>query len=176
MIISEPKVLIDLLKRYKLGIIPTDTVYGFSCRWDDEENIRKIFAIKKRSFTKPVLVLVASLAQLEKFIDVSDSIRDYLTKLTSPTTIIFPIKKGFVNDFWKEKIAIRFVQWTWLQEIILAVGPIVSTSCNISNQKPAINFEDLFSFRPNVDFIFEKPTQSQIVSTMIDWESKKKLR
>lgn len=168
--------LIELFQQRKLGIIPTDTIYGFSCHWQDEVNIRKIFMIKKRSTSKPLLILVASLEQLSIFIDLTPPIADYLHHLNQPTTIIFPIKKTFKSAFWKKTIAIRFVFWKWLQELLLATGPIVSTSCNMNNQPPIVNFDQLLQFISVVDFIFQKEAQSTQPSRLIDWKTKHQIR
>ena len=176
MIIDNTKDLIRLLQKQQLGIIPTDTIYGFCCLWQDEKNIEKIFLIKKRSFKKPLLILVASFDQLSLFVDITMPMKDFFRSLKTPTTVVLPLKQNFEHRFWKQTVAIRFVTWPWLKKILLATGPLVSTSCNFSKQKPIVEFQKLLKFQNMVDFIFQKPTQSKKSSIIIDWTTKKRIR
>ena len=44
----------------KVICFPTDTVYGIGCLYNDLEAIKKIFLIKQREATKPLVLLSPS--------------------------------------------------------------------------------------------------------------------
>ena len=51
----------ELLQAGRLVAFPTETVYGLGANALDEEAIRRIFAVKQRPFTNPLIVHVASI-------------------------------------------------------------------------------------------------------------------
>jgi len=71
------------LKSGDVIIIPTETVYGLAADVFHEAAVQKIFAIKKRSPTKPVAVLVAGTQQLSQV-----------------TSDIAPLALKLANQFW----------------------------------------------------------------------------
>ena len=176
MIIKDQTCLITMIKQGKLGIIPTDTIYGFSCAWNANSSLERLFQIKKRSLNQPFLILIASFFQLQQFIDVDQKIVQYFKSLTTPVTVVFPLKPGFSSPFWTDTVAIRFVKWSWLQTVVLATGPIVSTSCNVSGQIFSNDFQQLLFFQDEVDFIFAKKTQGNTPSSVVDWVSQQQKR
>ncbi len=56
----------ELFKEGKIGVIPTDTIYGISASAFLPEAIDKIYKIKNRDPKKPCVVLIGSYADLEK--------------------------------------------------------------------------------------------------------------
>src|SRR6185437_5626267 len=59
---------IKILKVGGVVIFPTDTAFGIGCRIDDEEAVKRLFGIRKRSETKAVPVLVSSLHMAEQYV------------------------------------------------------------------------------------------------------------
>ena len=51
----------DSLKKGKLIIYPTDTVYGVGGAITSEETIKNIYRAKERSFKSPLIVLVSDI-------------------------------------------------------------------------------------------------------------------
>lgn len=170
--------LINLLKRGKIGIIPTDTIYGLVCHFQNKSGISRILLIKQRSFAKQFPLLVASWEQLETFIELTPAIKTYLLHLSQPTTVIYRLKKEARSHFSEQltTIAIRLVTWQWLKNIILVTGPIFATSCNLTGTPPLTTFPQLFIFSSQIDFIFLKKTSLSHPSPIWDWEKQKKLR
>jgi L-threonylcarbamoyladenylate synthase len=54
----------ELLKQGKIGVIPTDTVYGLVCMASDAQSVKRLYATKKRE-NKPGTVIAATTRQLE---------------------------------------------------------------------------------------------------------------
>lgn len=115
----------DLLKKNKVLILPTDTVYGFSgIVGTTDAEIRKI---KGREETKPFIQLIAKPTDL--FNITNDNIpMELLCYWPGPLTIIVHDKNNLDNT-----IAVRCPGDSWLRSVIEKVGsPLYSTSVNRS--------------------------------------------
>ena len=73
---------IEILKNGGVVIFPTDTAFGIGCRIDNEEAVKRLFAIRKRSETKAVPVLVSSLHMAQEYVQVVPA--DVIEKLVKP--------------------------------------------------------------------------------------------
>ncbi|CBW53864.1 Conserved hypothetical protein [Mycoplasma mycoides subsp. capri LC str. 95010] len=151
---------VELLKNNQIIILPTDTIYGLSAIYSLENQIR-VNQVKNADITKPLIVLISSLDQLNdlEITDLTD--KDYLLN-DEPTTVIFKTKSS--------SIAIRLVKREDVKQIINKTGPIISTSVNLHNFKPLIKENDLINFNKNIEVFFDtqlnnKP--SKIYSSII---------
>lgn len=138
------------LKEGRVLVLPTDTIYGLSCRADDRRAIKKIFKLKKRDPKFAVLVLVDSLAMLKKYAFVSRSqmeiIKRYWREGERPTTVILRhrgnLPKELRGSF--DSLALRLPKSDFLIKILGRVGvPLVSTSLNISGEEPISDVKNL---------------------------------
>ncbi len=124
----------------KIALLPTSTIYGLSCKYDESRAYLKIYKIKERASGKPFIILISNLNQLEDLVFPIDTNakklinRFWAGKKKSSLTIIFKKNKNlppFITA-GKEKIAIRLAGLNYLREIIEVTGPITSTSATIS--------------------------------------------
>ena len=130
----------------KVVILPTSTIYGLSCSYDNKNALEKIYELKQRSKNLPFIVLISKIdsllqlaAQINRTADIL--IKNYWTgkniqpgKNSQPLTLVFK-KNNSVDSFiagGSEKIAIRLEGLEILKKIIELSGPIVSTSATIS--------------------------------------------
>ena len=60
--------LVDILNNGGVAIIPTDTVYGLVGDATSENVIKKVFLIKQRENTKPLLILISNFDMLKKYV------------------------------------------------------------------------------------------------------------
>ncbi|WP_031542262.1 L-threonylcarbamoyladenylate synthase [Mesoplasma photuris] len=139
------KSAVEELKINKIVILPTDTIYGLSSILK-KDLMTKINAYKNADLDKPLIVLISSLDQLENKISLSEDIKKILMS-DQPTTVIFPLKN--------ETIAIRMVNRIDIKEIINQVGPIFSTSVNITGSKPLRTFKELSNFHPDIKVYYD---------------------
>lgn len=88
-----------LLKAGKLVAFPTETVYGLGADATNEAAVQRIFQVKGRPSTNPLIVHVPSLEQLLKYTDLSKSwhpevVRDRLMALQrfwpGPLSVVLP--------------------------------------------------------------------------------------
>lgn len=111
----------------KVFLLPTDTIYGFSCLWNDQEAEEKIVNFKKRNLNKNFINLISSLDDLPLFdIEISKRQKTFLKKnWPGRVTVILINKKG-------DKESFRIPRHRKLRKLINIIGPIISTSANIS--------------------------------------------
>ena len=145
------KECVEYLKKGKIVIIPTDTVYGFSgivLPGNELDADSKIKTIKGRSETKHFIQLIACPEDLKKYTD--DIIPEYLLSYwPGPLTIIVN------NKISKTTTAFRCPGDIWLRSIIKDTGcPIYSTSVNRSGF-PILDTPDqiIEEFEKDVDLI-----------------------
>lgn len=136
----------------------TDTVWGLACSALSERAIDKIYKIKQRDRSKPILMLVDSLVTLKKYVpEIHPRIETLLHFHTKPLTVVYP-KVEKVPSFalaQNGSAAIRIVHDDFTRELISLLGcPLMSTSANISGEPFPHSFVDVS--RPvveGVDFI-----------------------
>jgi len=125
------------------GVIgfPTDTAYGLGADPFQESAIRRIFEIKGRPESKPILVLVDSMDMLQQVVD-SSNVSDIAGLLASrfwpgPLTMILPAL-GTVPRLVTAGTATIGVRWPvagFATQLVRALGrPITATSANKSGQ------------------------------------------
>ncbi len=177
------KTIIDKLSRTlieeKTIILPTNTIYGLSCRFDSKPAIENIYRIKRRKKELPFIILISSTESLESLADsVSPEAEALIEKYWNlerlqSLTIIFKKKKaleGFITG-GSPNIAIRIAGLGFVRQLIDICGPIVSTSATISGSKDSpVEIKDIpNSIKENIDLIVDwgRPLPG-INSTIID--------
>lgn len=124
-------------------LLPTDTIYGLSCLANNEQAVRKIFAIKGRPTNKPLICLVNGLKMAQDLADIDAKTKAYLLSIwPGPVTVVLPglNKLPAVVTGGLSTIALRWPLHNWLNKLITLVDqPIISTSANLAGQPPVIN-------------------------------------
>lgn len=137
-------------------ILPTDTCYGIACPLDNKQSYEKIYKIKKRSFDKPLAIMVPSFDWLEKNTDLSSKQIDDLKSYKHPFTVLTqstPIElfltyqddneELLINKDVYEQIAFRVANTDLEIELLQETGPIWLTSANLSNQGEIYDFKTI---------------------------------
>lgn len=165
----------------KVIIYPTDTVYGVGASIYSKEGIEKIYRIKKRDLSSPIIALLSEKKDIEKIAIIDDEKRDIYEKLIKKywpgaLTIILKRKK-IVPDIMVangETVGVRIPELEESLEIIKKAGGILATtSANFSGKKTPRNYEELDQeFIRKGDIIIEyKDKLLGIESTIIDLSS-----
>ena len=161
------------------GIIayPTESVYGLGCDASNLTAIANLLAIKNRSHTKGLIVLVSDIQQAFSLLSPLSTrqIETINQKSTRATTWLINKRKGLspllVGDH--EKLAVRVTSNPIAQSICELMGkPIISTSCNLS-KKPASSQVSAIRNKMvlKVEQIVSGPCCGQQPSRIIDLES-----
>ena len=152
-----------LLLENQIGAIPCDTIYGFS-GIANEITKEKIYDLKQRPQNKNLIVLT-SIERLKK------------SSLIVPG-ILYEIYPAPLTAILKDEesgatVAVRVPNDDFIQRIVNNVGPIWSTSVNISGHPSLTTFDEIISeFDSKVDFIVKKTIGSNgIPSTLVDMSS-----
>ena len=164
------------------GIIAhyTDTIIGFACL-PFENLLRRLIRIKHRPDSKGFILLASGSRQVSNYVQCNsadlatiDSLQpDPTTWLVTATELSPPSLLGESN-----KIAVRITNNAAVQSICDRVGPIVSTSANLSGQAVCKDLQQVRKlFGPSIDYIplFEN-TGTGRASRIIDLDSGKIIR
>lgn len=130
----------------KIFVYPTDTIYGIWWIYN-EENIRKVFAIKNRDEKKIFSIIVPNFDRIQK---------EY------PQANVEILKKhlenyhGVTYIFSYEKPGIRIIKHP-IQSFVEALWiPFITTSCNISWEPVVIDINNITEEIANkVDYIID---------------------
>lgn len=150
--------IVNLLKEGKIGVIPTDTIYGIVGLALNPKTVEKIYTLRKRSKKKPFIILISSLNDLKKFdVTITKKQRDFLKKIwPNPVSIVL------------HNLAFRMPKNKKLLELLRAVGPLVAPSANMAGAKPAQTLDEAKKyFKDKVDFYVDGGTIKLPPSTLI---------
>jgi len=156
------------LKKGNTILYPTDTIYGIGCDATNFEAVEKIYAIKERDPSKPLLILVDSFPMLDQYIEeVPEMAWEVLKVNKDPLTIVFDRPKGVAENLiaGDNSLAVRVTNDPLCREIIRALRkPIVSTSANLSGQPSPVHFEDISKeLLERVDHVVDLPLPAKNV-------------
>ncbi|MFH1535461.1 MAG: L-threonylcarbamoyladenylate synthase [Patescibacteria group bacterium] len=138
--------IIDLLKKGKVGVMPTDTIYGIVGSALNPDTVENIYLLRKRTPDKPMIILISSLSDLKKFdIDLTKAQTEILQKIwPNPVSVVLPCpyEKFAYLHRGKKSLAFRMPKDERLLEILKNTGPLVAPSANLGNKKPAKTLEE----------------------------------
>ncbi|AUB31979.1 L-threonylcarbamoyladenylate synthase [Spiroplasma floricola] len=158
---------INILQENKIVILPTDSIYGLSALYNEENRVR-INKIKRSQESKQLIVLFSKLKQLKKIININKKFKKNV-KSKIPITQI-------VNTYKNESIALRKVKRKDLVKIINKTGLIFSTSVNYSNNPYLSKKEELDLFNINISEVFWDGELKGKPSKIIDLVNNKVIR
>lgn len=119
------------MSKYKqLFIMTTDTVAGIGAPVS-KENKEAINYLKHRDKKRPLIILVGSLEQARSF-------KEWSKKAEKIAADVWP---GPVTIALNDKISLRMPANTAIQNFIKQIGPIYSTSANLSGE-PVLSFAE----------------------------------
>jgi L-threonylcarbamoyladenylate synthase len=168
-----------LLKKGKLVIYPTDTIWGIGCDATNEEACQNLIKLKRRDASKSFVILVDSFRMLEKYIPAFHEVCYELIDCSEkPLTIIYPNGKGFAPSVVAEdgSVAIRITSDPLCKHLIKTLKrPLVSTSANFTGEPFPTSFASIDpQLMKEVDGVIAKRTQekmgkaSQIIKIDLD--------
>ena len=116
--------------------LPTETYYGLAVDPGDVEAVARVFAVKGRGAGKALLVVAASLEQLEALVVVPGRLRPLLTAVwPAPLTVVLPLRRALAAS--EGTLAVRVPDHPLLCALLARVGPLTATSANRSGSAPA---------------------------------------
>ena len=165
-------VLAEALKTLRAGgtiLYPTDTVWGLGCDATNPEAVAKIYAIKRRSEAKSLVLLASDLDMVAKYVRQVPSMAVDLVEVNDkPMTIIYPDAQAGVEgepgDRWHlawnavaedGSVGMRIPLFDFCRDLAFKLGrPVVSTSANISGEPTPARFSEIpQEIKDAVDFV-----------------------
>lgn len=127
---------------------PTETVYGLGANGLNEEAVAKIFAAKGRPNDNPLILHIASLADIEPLTTGLNANAKALAEAFWPGPLTLVVNKSeIVPDAVSAglpTVAVRFPGNKYAQEFIKACGcPIAAPSANLSGRPSPTNAQDV---------------------------------
>ena len=138
---------VRIVKSGGVILYPTDTIWGLGCDATNPEAVAKVFAIKKRSEAKSLVVLAADLDMVARYIRQIPSIAIDLVEVNdAPMTIVYPGAQGLAPAVVAEdgSVGIRIPSHEFCHELLRRLRlPLVSTSANVSGEPSPVSFRDI---------------------------------
>ncbi|MBR5041797.1 MAG: threonylcarbamoyl-AMP synthase [Bacteroidales bacterium] len=131
------------------GVIlyPTDTVWGLGCDATNSAAVAKVFAIKRRSESKSLVLLACDLDMVARYIREIPSIAIDLVEVNdAPMTIVYPGAQGLAPEVVAEdgSVGIRIPRHDFCVELVRRLRrPLVSTSANISGEAAPAKYSEI---------------------------------
>ena len=123
------------IKKGKILICPTDTVYGLVCDFFNKKAVARMYKIKKRPRSKLFPVFVKNIKMAKKIVKIN------------------PEQEGFLKKAWpgavtvvieKKKSAVRLPKYKFIIDLINNVGqPLAETSANISGKPGSTRIKEV---------------------------------
>lgn len=136
--------VVDLLRAGEVVGFPTDTVYGLAALARHDRAVRRVFEVKGRPLSQPLILMVADAAQLEGWAHVDERARAYMLRWwPGPLTLVLPARDGvgppLTSPTRPRTIAARVPDHAVALELLRAVGEaLATTSANRSGEPPAL--------------------------------------
>jgi L-threonylcarbamoyladenylate synthase len=163
-----------------IAILRTDTLYGIVGRAQEPSVVERIYTIKKRAPSKPLIILIANQDDIHQFKVVASGDHTNLInkKWPGPVSIIFSLEQP--NDYeylhrGTQTLAFRLPDDERLRMILKETGPLVAPSANPEGFEPAYTIQEAMEyFSDTVDcYCDDGPVTNTKASTVISCEDGK---
>lgn len=182
---------LEVLRAGGLILYPTDTVWGIGCDASNEEAVRKVFELKKRSDSKSLVLLAHDMDMVGDHVEEVPEMAAQLVEVNDvPMTIIYPgavvrknpdqrgpaLAPSCIAEDGSVGMRIPTSSEFCMKLLYAFRRPIVSTSANISGQPAPKGYADIDeAVRAGVDYVVEPHCQghatgvsSQIIKVDLD--------
>ena len=161
------------LKKGSLALFPTDTLPAL-CSYPKYS--KKIWTIKKRPSTKPLILMGSCLDDLFEFVHPcakKDALK--LAKIYWPgaLTIVLPTIGNFSKNLncYSNSLGFRVPALRLARDLLHNTGPLATTSANISGEAPVKDALEASIKFPGIPILSPVPwpKSSGLASTVVEW-------
>jgi tRNA threonylcarbamoyl adenosine modification protein (Sua5/YciO/YrdC/YwlC family) len=142
-----------LLHHGRVGVIPTDTIYGLAARAIDRQAVARLYALKSREH-KPGTIIAASVDQLIGMGVEAGDLHKMEHLWPNPISVVIKALPGL--EYLHQDVgslAVRIPDDEELRALLEQTGPLLTSSANLPDRPPANNItEARHYFADNVDF------------------------
>ena len=166
-------IIVEMLKRGKVIIYPTDTVYGLGVNAFDSEAVYKIFRIKKRPLHQALPIAVSGLKMAQSLVNITEKAKILMETFWPGALTIILEKTSPIPEIvtgGKIGIGIRAPNHPVALTVVEMLNvPIIATSANIHGEISPVNVEEVSDqLGKSVDLIIDGGTVSGTPSTIIN--------
>lgn len=165
--------LVEVINNGNIAVVPTDTVYGIIGDATNIDVIHKVYEVKKRDYSKPLILMVSSIDMLEKYVlEVNDIEKKLIDRYwPGKLTILFK-KNNNIDDLitsGSNLVGIRYPDNKELNELMDKLNkPLISTSCNISSKEVITSIDMLEEdISKHVSYVYDGGILSDTSSTIV---------
>jgi len=168
---------IQLIELGKIIVLPTDTLYGIHVSALNKLAVDRVYEIKKRSLSRPFIILIGSLDQLKLFkVKPEKDQIEFLKKYwPGKVSVILPVLSNKYKYLHRGKnsLAFRLPNRTDLRQIMLKTGPLISTTVNHQGEQPALNIKQAkANFGNKIEYYLDDGELESPSSTLVDLSHK----
>lgn len=155
---EEIKLAADALKKGKVILYPTDTIWGIGCDATSSAAVSRLIKIKRRTDNKSLIALIDEIDRITEYVKVVPPIAyDLIQNAANPISIVFPGAKNIAKNALgpESTVCIRVTDSQFCKQLVKAFGkPIASTSANVSGEPTPLFFAKISEeIKKNVDHI-----------------------
>lgn len=168
---------VDVLDEGGIVALPTDTVYGIACRLDAQGGVERLFAAKSRPPDKAIVVLVDDLEQVSDVVELTPAAQALRGLWPGGLTLVLPLRAGSplppALTAGTETLGVRVPDHPVPRFLARAVGPIPTTSANVSGRPDTRNAADVIAaLGDRIDLVLDGgPSPGGVPSTVVDCHS-----
>ncbi len=166
------------LSRGRIGVIPTDTIYGLVCSALNPDSVERLYRIRKRDTSKPCIILISGIDDLGKF-----NIKT-TKELVHALDRVWPGAVSVILDCHDEQfahlhkgtktLAFRVPGNDELRDLLKKTGPLLAPSANPEGKSPATSAAEAKKyFGKEVDFYIDGGELVGQASTLVKYEDGK---
>lgn len=164
---------LELLSSGRLVAFPTDTVYGLAANLFDEGSIAQLYAVKERSASKAIAVLIGEIGQLAMVTPGLTPSAKILADLFWPggLTLVVPKHSALPAGLSPlPTVGVRMPDHAFARALLRAAGPLATTSANISGESNTLTAQQVLAqLDGRVALILDGgPVVGGVPSTVVD--------
>ena len=162
----------------KVFIYPTDTIYGIGANPFNHDAVEKINKIKGRELGKRYILLINSIENLVKYVELkSEKHLDFLLSIwPNPVSVVLPLNSNSKRLLGAQTASFRIPNERFCMKLLSELQmPLISTSVNYTGQEPLVEpsvIKDEFSSLTDAIFYTNKKLYIE-ASTLIDLNDSK---
>ena len=165
------------LKKGSLALFPTDTLPAL-CSYP--EFSKKIWTIKKRPSTKPLILMGGCLDDLFEFVNpcaIEDGLKLANNYWPGAITIVLPTIGNISENLNSNSnsLGLRVPALKLARDLLMQTGPLATTSANISGKSPVRDALEASIQFPGIPILAPVPwpNSSGLASTVVEWDEGK---
>ena len=166
--------LASKLKKGSLALFPTDTLPAL-CSYPKYS--KKIWTIKKRPSSKPLILMGGRLEDLFEFVHpcaIEEGLKLARIYWPGALTMVLPTVGNFSEDLncHSNSVGFRVPELKLARDLLMQTGPLATTSANISGEEPVKDALEASIQFPGIPILAPVPwpNSSGMASTVVEWQ------